>query len=385
MRRCLLACWMACSICSASDASPWPGLEPVTWGTVVSDCQAPLPISDPFFASGSERDALIKALDNSLAYLRTPKAMRDYEASAGKVAMAWVERSLSRFRRLLSAHQDPDAFQEAIRKEFLPYRMKGQDNQGSVAFTGYFEASAEASRKPNSQYRFPIYRKPPDLNKWSKPHPTRLDLEGRDALQGPKGRLKGLELVWLKDRLEAFLLQVQGSGRLRLTDGSEMTVGFGGATDHPYVSVGKELERDLLQREERRTLNGVNDYFRTHPESMDEYLPRNPRFVFFRETGGASPRGSLSIPVTGGRSIATDKTQFPPGAVVLIHAEIPVPASDTRMERSWSARFVLDQDSGSAIQGAGRIDLFAGGGLEGRTIAGGINSPGRAYYLLLRE
>ena len=279
----------------------------------------------------------------------------------------------------------PIALEQAVKQEFVFYQSVGKDRQGKVEFTGYFEPSYNASRVRTEKYRYPLYRKPANFDAWSSPHPTRIQLEGKDGLAGNKSILKDQELVWLSDRLEAFLIQVQGSAKLNLTDGSTMTVGYGGTTNYPYVSIGKELVKDGLFKLEELSLPKVLDYFATHPQELDRYIPRNKRFVFFRETNGKPPTGSLGVPVTGDRSIATDKSLMPPGALALIVAPIPDLKSTAEIKPRMVSRYVLDQDTGSAIEGAGRVDLFMGSGDVAGERAGRLNGSGHLFYLLLKE
>ncbi|MEL6440752.1 MAG: murein transglycosylase A [Cyanobacteria bacterium J06621_8] len=348
--------------------------------------------SSPVSLSGwdePERQALLTAVDHSLKYLSTPKAKTSYRQLASK-EFSWqrVKRSLLRFKELLLTSDSPATFEQAVRSEFVFYQSVGTDNQGTVEFTGYFEPSYTASRVPTQEYRYPLYRQPSDFQQWSKPHPTRAQLEGLDGLSSKQGKLKGQELVWLRDRLEAYLIQVQGSARLRLTDGSIMTVGYGGTTDYPYVSIGKELVEDGIFNEDELSLPRILRYFAANPQQLDQYLPRNNRFIFFRETAGNPPTGSLGVPVTGDRSIATDKSLMPPGALALIMA--PIPDVQSSQENSPSktpivSRYVLDQDTGSAIRGAGRVDIFLGSGEVAGARAGLINGEGQLFYLLLKD
>jgi membrane-bound lytic murein transglycosylase A len=191
--------------------------------------------------------------------------------------------------------------------------------------------------------------------------------------------------VWLPNRLQAYLVQVQGSGRLQMPDGSQMTIGFDGNTDYPYVSLGKELVNDGVFPLEELTLPKLIDYFETHPEKLSDYIPRNNRFIFFRATNGAPPTGSLGRPVTPRRSIATDKSLMPPGAIALMSTDLPMPHGDNDWIKIPRNLYVLDQDTGSAIKGAGRVDLFLGAGANVQTEAGLVNNPGSLYYLLLKE
>jgi membrane-bound lytic murein transglycosylase A len=225
---------------------------------------------------------------------------------------------------------------------------------------------------------------PPNMASWPKPHPTRLQLEGEDALQASKGLLRGLELVWLRDRFQAFLVHVQGSARLQLTDGSVMTVGFAGKTSHSYTGVGRELVKDGKFTLEELNLPKLREYFTNFPADMNKYLPKNESFVFFRDTNGVPATGSIGVPVTAERSIATDKALMPPGALALISTKLPYPNAAGQLEQNAVNRYVLDQDTGGAIKGAGRVDVFMGTGDLAGDRAGFINSTGELYYPLLK-
>lgn len=329
------------------------------------------------------RQSLLKAIDRSLYYLSTPKAAKTYRKYAQtSFNLQRVRRSLLRYRELLLTSKSPSALAAAVKQEFIFYQSVGKDKRGRVEFTGYFEPTYQASRVPTEEYRYPIYRQPANL---PKRHPTRLQLEGKDGLAGHKSVLKGHELVWLRDRLEAFLIQVQGSARLKLTDGTTMSVGYGGTTNYPYTSIGGELVKDGVFTLEELTLPKLLAYFTANPQQLDRYIPRNNRFVFFRATNGAPPTGSLGVPVTGDRSIATDKSLMPPGALALIVAPIPEVNNQGEIEIPMVNRYVLDQDTGSAIKGAGRVDVFLGSGDLAGERAGRLNGSGNLYYLLLRD
>jgi membrane-bound lytic murein transglycosylase A len=164
-----------------------------------------------------------------------------------------------------------------------------------------------------------------------------------------------------------------------------MTIGVAGKTNYPYVSIGRELVNDGKFPLEALTLPIVINYFRTNPAERDRYLPRNQRFVFFQETYGAPATGSLGVPVTPERSIATDKSLMPPGALALIAAPIPYPNEAGELKSRMVNRYVLDQDTGGAILGAGRVDIFMGTGARAGDRAGLISGTGELYYLLLKN
>ncbi|MEM9002083.1 MAG: MltA domain-containing protein [Cyanobacteria bacterium P01_F01_bin.86] len=367
-----------------ADEAPSSMVEPLTrlelWPLTV------LPQDDLLWGQDAiARAQLLTAIDYSLQYLDTPAAVEAYNSyPVAGITHDRVRHSLIRFRALLVLSSSPEAFYESVQREFVLYQSIGQDGKGSVHFTGYFEPSFPASRTPTEEYRYPLYQRPFDLDTWELPHPTRIALEGRDGQQGSQGPLQGLELVWLRDRLEAFLVQVQGSARLQLTDGTFMSIGYAGRTEYSYTSIGRELIQDGKIPETELTLERLLAHFTADPEELDDYLPRNNRFVFFRETAGGPPTGTFSVPVTAGRSIATDKTLMPPGALALIALDFP----DRGAAGNWQAqpitRYVLNQDTGGAIQGPGRVDIFVGSGDAAGEQAGQINTQGHLYYLLLR-
>ena len=337
-------------------------------------------------AGRGDMQALLTSIDNSLGYLRSPGAAAAYSRyRVPGITLARVRRSLERFRELVSSSRSPEELQAAVNREFVFYQSVGNDNRGTVVFTGYYEPIYDASLTPNATYRYPLYRRPRNFDSWSRPHPTRVQLEGKDGLQGENGPLRGLEIAWLRDRFEAFLVHIQGSARLRLPDGRMMSVGYAGKTDHPYVSVGREMAKDGKLPLSGLSLPVMIDYFRQNPQELNVYLPRYRPFIFFKENYGAPAIGSIQVPVTQERSIATDKSLMPPGALALIRTRIPYRNDRGQMEFRLVNRYVLDQDTGSAIKGAGRVDYFMGTGPEAGDRAGIIKTRGGLYYLLLKE
>ena len=338
--------------------------------------------------SGQQGDykTLLRAIDRSLKYLKTNSAATAYRNyPVPGITRYRVIRSLERFRQLVRTAKTSADLAAKVKQEFIFYEAIGKDGKGTVDFTSYFEPTYRASRVPTAEYRYPLYKMPYKLAQWPQPHPTRAQLEGVDGLQGSRGLLKGLELVWLRDRLEAYLVQVQGSARLQLTNGSTMSVGFAGKTNYPYTSLGKELVKDGKFTLEELSLPVLIQYLQENPQDLNRYLPRNNRFIFFRETYGAPATGSLGVPVAAERSIATDKSLMPPGALALIQTKLPYVNQNKAMEFLQVSRYVLDQDTGSAIKGPGRVDIFMGTGETARKRAGLVNTPGKLYYLLLKR
>ncbi len=333
-----------------------------------------------------DRQALLAAIDNSLRYLEKDKAIAAYQQYPIKeITLDRVRRSLVRFRQLVVKSKSPAQLQAAVRKEFVFYQSVGNDGNGTVKFTSYYEPVYLASRVRTAEYKYPLYRLPPDFDQWAKPHPKRIDLEGQDGLLGDKSQLHGLEMLWFRDRLDAYMIHIQGSAQIQLTDGKKTSVAYAGGTDYPWTSIGKELAKDGKLPLEGLTLPKLVSYFKQSPQELSNYLPRWERFVFFKETSGTPATGSINVPVTPERSIATDKSIMPPGALALVYTAIPYPNTVGNLEFRNVSRFVLDQDTGSAIKGPGRVDYFMGTGKLAGDRAGITGGNGSLYYLLLKE
>jgi len=147
------------------------------------------------------------------------------------------------------------------------------------------------------------------------------------------------------------MVQIQGSAQIQLTNGQRTAIGYAGGTDYPWTSIGRELAKDGKLPLSGMTMPKMISFFRQQPEELNNYLPRWERFVFFQETGSRPATGSINVPVTPERSIATDKSLMPPGALALVHTSIPFPVAGGRMEYRTVSRYVLDQDTGNAIKG----------------------------------
>jgi membrane-bound lytic murein transglycosylase A len=333
-----------------------------------------------------DRNALLASIDNSLSYLQKDRAIAVYQNYPIKeITRDRVYRSLVRFRQLVVSSNSPAQLQAAVRREFVFYKSVGNDGKGTVKFTAYYEPVYIASRVRTNVYKYPLYRLPADFEKWSKPHPKRIQLEGKDGLLGNKSQLRGLELLWFRDRWEAYMVQIQGSAQIKLTNGTATSIGYAGATDYPWTSIGRELAKDGKVTLKQLTLPRMTEYFQQNPQELNNYLPRWERFVFFKEKNAEPATGSINVPVTAERSIATDKSLMPPGALALVNTSLPYPTTSGRLDYRTVSRFVLDQDTGSAIKGPGRVDYFMGTGKLAGDRAGVTGGNGSLYYLLLKE
>ncbi|MBS9391832.1 MAG: murein transglycosylase A [Dolichospermum sp. LBC05a] len=362
-----------------------PALQPIDLETVCTP-QNCLGLDEQLWGKRGDKQALLTSIDNSLRYLATSRAVTAYQNYPIKeITLNRVQRSLVRFRQLVVSSQSAAELQAAVRREFVFYQSVGNDGKGTVKFTAYYEPVYTASRVRTAVYKYPLYRLPPDFQKWPKPHPKRIDLEGKNGLLGDKSRLRGLELLWFRNRLDPYMVHIQGSAQIRLTNGGRTSVGFAGGTDYAWTSIGRELAKDGKMPLSGLTMPKLITYFRQHPKELSNYLPRWERFVFFAETNGTPATGSILVPVTAERSIATDKSLMPPGALALIINSFPYPTSRGKLESRLVNRFVLDQDTGSAIKGPGRVDYFMGSGELAGDRAGISGGNGSLFYLLLKE
>ncbi|MFW9259952.1 murein transglycosylase A [Nostoc sp. CALU 546] len=363
-----------------------PPLKPIAIGSDCKPQHACLGWDEQLWGQKGDRKALLASIDNSLLYLNKSAAIAAYQNYPVKeITLDRVRRSLIRFRQLVVSSKSAAQLQAAVRREFVFYQSVGNDGKGTVKFTAYYEPIYTASRVKTATYKYPLYRLPPDFNQWPKPHPKRIELEGKDGLQGNKSQLRGLEMLWFRDRLDAYMVHIQGSAQIKLTNGKTTSIGYAGGTDYPWTSIGRELAKDGKLPLEGLTMPRLISYFKSKPQELSNYLPRWERFVFFQETSGRAATGSIHVPVTAERSIATDKSLMPPGALALIYNSFPYPTTGGKLERRTVSRYVLDQDTGSAIKGPGRVDYFMGSGKLAGDRAGITGGNGSLYYLLLKK
>ena len=262
------------------------------------------------------------------------------------------------------------AARQFFEREFSPMAVADYGVREGL-FTGYFEIELNGSRRRHGPYQTPIYRRPPALD--SGPHYSRAEIED-GALAG-----RGLELLWVDDPIDAFFLQIQGSGRVRLEDGQTIRLGYDGQNGLPYVPVGRFLvERSQIPRE-KLTMASIRMWMHAHREGGAALRRENPSYVFFREVKGDGPIGAEKIVLTPARSLAVDRTYIPLGAPVWLDAD------EQFVPNESVHRLVIAQDTGGAIKGPVRGDLFWGTGRAAGDRAGEMDARGRYYLLLPRS
>jgi membrane-bound lytic murein transglycosylase A len=266
----------------------------------------------------------------------------------------------------------PDAMSsDAAARSFFELLFRPvQIGAGPALFTGYYEPELAGSPVRSPRFPYPIYARPPELQdgqQWL----DRDSIERSGALRG-----RGLEIAWLEDPVEVFFLQIQGSGRIKFSDGRTLRVGYAGRNGHPYRSVGQELIRRGILGEHSASAQGIKAWVRGNPAYGAELLRHNPSFVFFRRLpdlpADKGPIGAMGRSITTMRSVAVDPVFTPLGAPVWLETN---GASPLR-------RLMIAQDTGGAIKGRQRADIFFGSGFQAGETAGRVKDSGRMLVLL---
>ena len=328
------------------------------------------------------RDELLPALDQSLAWTRRGHAQQFFPIAG--IDHDRALRSLERMRELLETSYGPEDFKKSVEREFQVFKSAGWNGKGGgVLFTAYCTPILAGSLQPDERFRYPLYALPKDLVKgrdggvigWDTPSGRKPQYPTRAVIEA-SGMLKGQELVWLSSPTDAYLAHVNGSAFVELGDGTLYKVGYAGSNDRGYTSLGKELEADGKIAAGEASLGTIRAWAAAASEAeLHDYLNRNQRYVFFTPIEG-NPHGSLDVEVTGGCTLATDKTLFPRGALVFVEGP---------KEDDVANRFLLDQDTGGAIRTAGRADIYLGVGPEAEERAGRTRIEGQLYYYFLKS
>jgi peptidoglycan lytic transglycosylase A len=380
----------SCARPPATVQKPETALEPLSWWISVT------PKDDLGF-----RDINIAARQSLEYYKKLPP---DTAFAIGPMKTTALEMAMTLQNFLLIVENV--SLSEAqkigqIKKEFDFYHSVGSDGKGKVLFTGYYEPLLSCRTAPDGTFRFPLYRKPDDMieidltqfgngfprnrlfgrldGKKIIPYYSREEIDQKKMLAG-----KDLEILWCSDIVDIYVLQVQGSGKADLGNGNIISILYDGANGRPYKSIGKYLIDAGAMAKETMSMQATREYLRTHPDKMNEVLNQNQSYVFFRLDMGPA-LGNIGVPLTPGRSIATDSRLFPKGALGFVIAQKPV--IENGSIKAWVpfTRFVLNQDTGGAIKGPGRVDMFFGQGSEAELTAGNFQHEGELYFLVRKK
>ncbi len=391
----LLLLVLLCAACAVKTKKP----EQPVWSK-----QNALVKSSSFIPlDNGEASTLIAAIDQSLKYLGRLNKSHVFNFGAEEIELRRVKETLLDLREKTETMGLTQDLFEYINSNYDFYSSAAPE----VLFTGYFEASLFGSLNRNNRYNYPLYGVPQDLirvelkqfldpEKFSGlpsffrgklvdgnslvPYYSRGEIDFEHKLDG-----QDLELVWVDDPFAAFFLHIQGSGIVYLDNGDKLRVNFADTNGHPYRALGRVLIEENILSREQVSMQSILAYLKDNPQRMQELLSYNPSYVFFRlvEEG---PIGSINVPLTPLRSIATDYRLFPRGALAYVKTEFPLydEVGNIIAKKEFSG-FVLNQDTGGAIRGAARVDLFTGHGDQAELLAGPLKDRGHLLFLLKRE
>lgn len=333
--------------------------------------------------------------DNSAAALATfvkSCASRDRQPDNAVIAPAALGMTAAQWRKPCAAARATPNNDAAARAFFAAYftpYLAGNNDNSEGLFTGYYEPLLHGARQRGGAYQTPLMKRPPDLvmvdlgrfrPAWHGeriagrvvsgslvPYPSRAEIE-RGALNASQ-----LALYWVNDPVDAFFLQVQGSGRVELPDRTQIRLGYAGQNGQPYVAIGKKLVERGAMTTDQVSLQSIRAWIAAHPDQAKALMDENPSYVFFRELPGDGPLGAEGVVLTAGRSLAVDRKFIPLGTPVYVATD----DSKTPLQR-----LMVAQDTGGAINGPVRGDVFWGFGTDAETRAGNMRAQGK-YYLLL--
>lgn len=330
---------------------------------------------------------LVEAARRGAEWFTKPSANNHFPLAG--ITFDRAKASMDAIASLLKSYPSKSQYVEAVMDRFDLYESVGWDGRGEVLFTGYCAMDFDASLTRTAEFNYPLYTRPDDLvtdaktgrvlgqrvGNTTRPYPTRRELE-------ESGVLNGTELVYVRSPLDAYFIQVNGSAKLWLNDGSVMYLGYSGTNGQTYTGLGATMIKRGIVDPTRVGLPFIEDYYKTHPQDVLDMIRENDRYVFFTAyESGKWPAGSLGYRVTEKRTLATDKEVFPRGGAVIVQTHIP---TFGRTLRPFT-QLMFDQDTGGAIKAPGRGDIYMGEGAAAGLIAGRQYQEGRLYYLFLKE
>ena len=350
----------------------------------------------PYFSDDLNIPSFIASAKHQEAYLKKQDQGKKVSFGDDHYTYASLLTSVQTLITKLEQHPDTTELNSFLHNNYTVYQAGGRKGYKGrkMLVTGYYEPVFAGSLIKKNPYLTPLYSRPNSLlikkdKKNGKKRVGRLDHNknfinywSRAEIEN-NNLLKGNELVYLKDPFDAYLLHVQGSGRIQLPDNSIRTIRFAASNGLEYNSIGKLLVDKGIMSLDEVNIPAIRTFLRRHPEQQQRILHHNPRYIFFSWGDTANPKGSSGEELTPGRSVAMDSTSLPDGTIGYLVSRKPVVASDGTIT-GWTTlnRFVFPQDSGSAIQGTGRVDVFWGTGNYAKIAANHMKEEGKLFFLV---
>ena len=356
----------------------------------------------PDFTDDLDYAGLESGIEQSLSYLGKVPPDRNFILGNDKFSAAHMIKSFQHFLSFIKTKPSENKLRDFIKRHYSVYKSGGSAAEGKILVTGYYEPVLDGSLNKSLEYIFPVYSRPDDLvtinlslfssqfrgkkivgrfaDETVLPYYDRKNIDEGIILEK-----KAKILAWVNDRVDLFFLHIQGSGKIHLDNGDIINVHYHATNGRPYRSIGKLLiEKGKIPKSEM-SMQKIREYLHQHPEELDEVLTYNPSYVFFK-TEETAPIGYLGVKLIPGRSIALDRTIFPLGAMAFIETEKPL-IDDSSKIHAWAdcKRFVLNHDTGGAIKGPARIDLFWGNGTYAEIAAGHMQQSGNLFFLVLNK
>jgi len=361
-----------------------------------------LPLSSyPQFQDDLNYEGLKEAIRNSLVYLKRIPADRAFQFGADSFTAAHIIKSLEHFLSFIEKKPTSQDISEFIRADYLVYQSVGGKKDGKVLFTGYFEPILDGRKTEDNEYSYPVYGEPEDLavvdlslfsselkgkkivgrveGKTFVPYHDRQEIDEQGVLEG-----KAPVLAYLKDPVSLCFLHIQGSGKVVFPDKRIINLKYHSKNGRPYRSIGQKLIDMGKITTTEMSMQKIYEYLHAHPEDVSKVLNYNPSYVFF-SISDDGPFGALNVKITPNRSLAIDRSLFPLSVLSFIEVQKPV-VDSTRGITQWTdcTRFMLNQDTGGAITGPARADIFWGNGAYAEIAAGHLKHRGNLYVLILK-
>lgn len=378
---------------------PAEGDSPFTSDTMVF---IPPPYNSIIKRDDLNKKSLVNAIEQSLVYLNKKPGNTLFKYGTLKYSAREVIQSFKLFRLIVESSSTRGQLLDALNTQFLMFGSSSNPDD-KVMFTGYYEPVFKGSLTRTVRYHVPVYKKPEDLkvlelgdfrnslkdrtivyrqiDNQITPYYSRREIMENGVLAN-----QNLEIAWMENPVDLFFLQIQGSGILELPSGKLIKLAYAGANGRKYSSIGKLLVEEKKMVLEEVSMASIRQYLDNHPLEMKDILYHNKSYTFLEaKEENVGPRGNINVPLTAERSVATDTFVFPKAALGYIVTEVPNVTGDMENPTKPVYRFVLNQDTGGAIRGPDRVDLFWGNGDVAEKSAGRMRSHGKIFFLIARK